>query len=90
MKTMTPQQLARVETILKKGKARYVILHGVFGWGLLTAILFIIFTHFTKNQITRSDIIIPFVLFPIGGIFWGLSMWYYFKRRFETQSHNPK
>jgi len=90
MKTLTPRQIARIEAILKKGKARYVILNGIIGWGLFSAILFIIWTHFTKSQMTPSDIIIPFVVFPAGGICWGLSMWHYFKRRIESEIGNSK
>jgi hypothetical protein len=90
MKTMTPQQITRIEAIIKQGRTKYVILNGVIGWGLLTATLFVIWTYFTKTQISPKDVIIPFILFPIGGIFWGLFMWHYFKRRIESSPRDQK
>ena len=71
------------------GKTRYILLHGVLGWGLLTASLFIIWTFFTKENMTTADIVIPFILFPISGIFWGASMWTRLKRRAPRDISDP-
>lgn len=81
---MTPQQITRVEATIKKGKTRYVVLNGVIGWGLLTATLFVTWKYLTNSRIDYRDIIIPFIIFPIAGMLWGLSMWYHLKRRFDS------
>ena len=71
------------------GKTRYILIHGVLGWGLLTASLFSIWTFFTKGNITTAEIVVAFVLFPISGLFWGASMWSRLKRKAQRDISDP-
>lgn len=87
MKTLTPQQLTRIEANFKRGKVKYIILHGVVGWGLLSATLFVIFTYLTEGKSSPRDIILPFILFPISGIWWGLWAWRESKRAIDRATH---
>jgi len=50
---------------------------GVLRWGFITAVLVTIFNLITKKELHRVDIVMPFVILPIMGIFWGLWMWHF-------------
>jgi phosphate/sulfate permease len=69
----------RLAKTLALGKKRYVIFHGVLGWGLLTAVLINAFTLMRQKEWNVFEIAANFVVFPLMGIFWGLAMWAYIK-----------
>ena len=74
----------RLAKIIALGKKRYILLHGMLGWGLLTASLVTIWSFYTKEKMTTAEVIIPFVVFPIGGIFWGAWMWSIMKKKYSA------
>ncbi len=63
------------EQTRQMGRNRFILFYGVFGWGVLTALLSTLWMYF----LIRDDVLILFVtsiiLFPIGGYFWGYYMW---------------
>jgi hypothetical protein len=68
----------KVNQIILKGKWHFIFWCGVIGFGLTTAILFQITVLFIDSSSALSSLnglIISLVIFPIGGIFWGASMW---------------
>lgn len=83
------QRLAKWATTRQKGKRRFVLVNGVLGWGLLTAILWLAFmwaimpTHFTNINLA-----IVFTTFPIGGFFWGYWVWYLSERDFKNNTQS--
>ncbi|MBK9989223.1 MAG: hypothetical protein IPP19_00425 [Verrucomicrobia bacterium] len=56
-------------------RRRFIIRFGVIGWGLTTAVLFTAWTAYSKENVRTLDLVLPFILFPIGGIAWGYFMW---------------
>ncbi|MGQ8366194.1 hypothetical protein [Glaciecola sp. 1036] len=68
--------LEKWEQTRAKGKTRFVIMKGVIGWGVTTAILWSIIMAFvapTDNLWLRP--LLALVLFPLGGIAFGHFAW---------------
>ena len=63
------------------GKKRFVVRYGVLGWGLSTAALFAVWTFYSKGSVRPLDVLLPFILFPVGGIAWGALMWSFLKKK---------
>jgi hypothetical protein len=56
-------------------KIRFILLVGVFGWGITTAILFQLIKHFTGGGNFFDGITLSLIIFPITGILFGYTMW---------------
>lgn len=72
----------------KKGRTRYIVIYGVLIWGCITAILFSCMPLLFGNAFDWLRTTLSFVLFPIGGVWWGRSMWNFMEQRYalgETQ-----
>ncbi|MCB5225573.1 hypothetical protein JAO78_001910 [Alishewanella sp. 16-MA] len=80
VKFMHPHQSEKLKALVRKGKWSYVLKHGVLGWGVPTAILWSAIMHFIDSIPFNESIFLALVLFPIGGLFWGLFMWFFIKR----------
>ncbi|QLE86316.1 hypothetical protein FLM48_15290 [Shewanella sp. Scap07] len=62
--------------IRAKGKARFVMQHGVLYWGISTALMWSVIMHLiepTEPLWVRPAVAL--VLFPLGGIFFGHFVW---------------
>ena len=73
-------QLAK---LIARGKWHFILVRGVLGWGVLTAALYSMFMFFTVKDCNAGRVLVAFILFPVGGIFWGAFMWWFFRRRFD-------
>ncbi|MGO2331885.1 hypothetical protein [Pseudoalteromonas sp. 120-MNA-CIBAN-0494] len=78
---MAANELEKLDKVLAMGKWQYVVKHGVLGWGVLTAILYTGLMYLTSSSPLLQTLLISLVLFGLGGIFWGLFMWYFINRR---------
>ncbi|HLV49163.1 MAG TPA: hypothetical protein VKY35_08895 [Aliidiomarina sp.] len=85
---MSQRQEEKLKKIIKKGKWSYVLKYGVIGWGLLTAIAFSGVLHFIGSTPFSETIVFSLIVFPIGGIFWGLFMWFYLSREYKKLEHS--
>jgi phosphate/sulfate permease len=79
---MNSVQLSKLEKIIAKGQWHYIIVHGVLGWGVSTAVLFSLFQSVTSEQSFTDAIGLSMILFPIGGVGWGLFMWFYINKQY--------
>ncbi len=71
------RQLAKLEKIRARGRTRYILQYGVLGWGVFTALLFLLFMC-VSGELECSDIssaVAALVIFPAGGIWHGSNMW---------------
>jgi hypothetical protein len=66
----------RIKRIFASGKTRFVLISGVLRWGLMTAALVSVFQIIKYKKLDWADVVIPFVVLPIMGSFWGLWMWH--------------
>ncbi|MCG7379085.1 hypothetical protein MH215_18895 [Paenibacillus sp. ACRSA] len=79
------------ERQIKKGKLHYIIIHGVIGWGIPTALIFtlikVLFNDrpFALNNEFYKGLFINLVIFSLGGIWFGLWTWRAIKTRNNEQ-----
>ena len=58
-----------------QNKFRFILLNGVLGWGIPTAIFFQLIMHFTDERDFFDGIISSLIIFPITGILFGYFLW---------------
>jgi hypothetical protein len=64
------------------GRRRFVLLYGVLGWGVSTAILFSLWQGYADGwDGFVFKLITALVLFPLGGVLWGRFMWWFMERK---------
>ncbi|WP_410511501.1 hypothetical protein PaeBR_15610 [Paenibacillus sp. BR2-3] len=79
---MKEAQRNKWEKTRTKGKKRFLIINGIVGWGISTALLFTLISSFFDHQYTIifdkdfiMDLVTSLIIFPVGGLFWGLWVW---------------
>lgn len=82
---MKSVQLRKLEQKLNKGKLYYVVVHGILGWGIPTAVLFCLVQQVTGVQQTLHTIARALVMFPLSGILFGLFVWLFLKRQYNKE-----
>lgn len=83
-------QAAKMAATIAKGKWHFIVWRGVIGWGLGTAVLFNLFMVWMTRDWSAGGCALAFVLFPIGGVFWGATMWCWLKMRFAEISESGR
>ena len=59
-----------------KGRKRFIVIYGVLGWGISTAISMSVFMWLiTPTFNPYITIPLSVVIFSLGGILWGRNMW---------------
>lgn len=82
---MTESGTTKLDKIIAGGRTRYVLVRGVLLWGVTTALLVSLLMHVLGPGLSPTAAARNFVIFPIGGIAWGLLMWHWFKKRYAAQ-----
>jgi hypothetical protein len=79
---------SRWEKMRKKGFLRFVLVNGVLYWGVLTGLFFAIAMSAIDSQRDPflRTLCLSLVAFPIGGVFWGLFVWFWTERKY-LRSH---
>ena len=81
----------RLAKTIALGRNRFVLFRGVLGWGLLTALLFFGWSCYSEESMSTLEVVIAFIVFPLGGIFWGAFMWSFLKKqRDATFTQSPQ
>jgi len=84
-------QKLKWELIRTRGKLRYIFVNGLLGWGVPTAILFTIMTSLFETKSLSFDqeivktFIISIIIFPIGGVFWGVWTWSWIVKKLSNE-----
>jgi hypothetical protein len=81
------QRIQRWSVTRKKGMGHFILLHGVIRWGVSSAVLFLLINLLIRRIFSlgvdlASDWPLAFVLFPVGGVLWGWSVWRMFEAEF--------
>ncbi|QYR19613.1 hypothetical protein KZ483_17105 [Paenibacillus sp. sptzw28] len=91
---MKEKQKRKWEKLRAKGKKNFIIFNGVISWGVPTAILYTFLMSFMENYSLRFNrdffemLILSIVLFPFGGIFFGLWVWSWTEKQYRKNSEN--
>ena len=75
----------RIPKIIARGKTHFIVTRGMLGWGLLTGAVFVGVKYLLQRTIHPAETVLAFILFPIGGIFWGSCMWARIKRGYDDR-----
>jgi hypothetical protein len=80
----------RWEATRKMGRPYFVLLVGGIGWGLSAALLFSILVYaFVSGVEFKSVLGSSLMIFPVAGIFWGLSAWQRSEREYARYKKSP-
>ena len=80
------KRFAKWEKIRSKGKWHYIFKYGVFIVGLITTVLYsLFFSMLLEEMLYFREFLIAIVVFTLGGIGWGLLMWYYMENSYSKQ-----
>jgi hypothetical protein len=85
---MNESRRKKWEKTRAKGKKKYIIYNGVVGWGITTALLVVLINIFINNDSSQTNfynLVLPFVFFPIGGIFWGAWTWNWAEKQYNNK-----
>ena len=75
--------LARWQKIREQGPLRFILLRGMLGWGLTTAVLWCgLMRVFTEREFVPL-LIAALIGFPVCGMVWGGAMWFFAEKRRE-------
>ncbi len=67
---------ARWQKIREQGPLRFIVVRGMLGWGLITAVLWCgLMMVFTEREFLPL-LTAALIGFPIGGLVWGGAMWF--------------
>jgi hypothetical protein len=76
-----------------KGKKRFLIINGIFGWGIPTAILFTFITSFFDHHYSIifdkdfiKTLVTSIIIFPASGLFWGLWVWGWTEKSYKKSN----
>jgi hypothetical protein len=81
-KPFSDKERDRWERTRAGGRKHYILVYGVLGWGLLTALLFSSMPLLFGKSFDWIRAALSLVLFPIGGIWWGSMVWKYMEDRY--------
>ncbi len=86
---------AKLETLINAGKWRFVIVHGVLGWGISTAFFIYLIDHFVMNTQLINSFTQALMIYPPAGFIFGLVMWAMIKNEHnkmfaDLSHHNPQ
>jgi hypothetical protein len=81
---MSDAEATKWSEIRARGRRRFILIRGVLGWGVLTAILLSIVGHvFLQGPAPfLGRLAISLALFPVGGIYVGTHSWSAGERRY--------
>ena len=83
MKNLTQAQADNWERIRRRGRRRFILVRGVLGWGVLTAVLWSALMAFLGMGVGfLGNLAVAIVLFPIGGLAFGAWAWSIGERKY--------
>ncbi len=79
---MNQKDIDKWEVMREKGVARFLVLHGVLGWGLpMFIIMTFVVNHTSLDDLSR--IFASVIIWGIGGLCFGYWMWRIGERRYQ-------
>ncbi len=85
---MKEKDFERWKKLRKKGVLRFVLQNGVLAWGVPVLIVMAFINKPFENGMAPVSAIIHCVVYPIGGIFFGLVLWLTSEERYNKELAN--
>lgn len=89
---MNSAQRSKWERTRSKGRKHFLIYNGVLGWGIPTAVIFIVLGVLLKNDysglLTSSflkSVLTSLILFTACGYFWGAWVWKSNEKNYDSK-----
>lgn len=79
----TPDPITRWAQVRRQGMVRFVLVRGVLGWGLTTALIYSLLMWGIAGANPRVLLPLSLLLFPLGGLLWGAAMWWLLERKYR-------
>ncbi|MCL1067606.1 hypothetical protein L2735_12440 [Shewanella olleyana] len=73
----------KLESLIAGGKWRFILLHGVLGWGISTAFVISLIDHFLLNTQLINSFTQALLIYPVAGLLFGLIMWAMIKNEYR-------
>lgn len=87
---MTRKQIESWAKIRKAGKRQFILLRGVLGWGLFTAVMWSVVVSMVDDVAFSELLPGAIVLFPLAGLVWGVTNWSSSERSYQDfVTRNP-
>ncbi len=83
--TPTNNQFAKWARTRGHGLLRFVLVQGMLLWGVGTAILFSLFESLVCGYKMSDCLSVSIVIFPLGGVAWGVAMWFVMESKYKKQ-----
>ena len=73
------------ERLRRKGKMKYILIHGLLLWGAPMAVIMNLYFHYKTETpwLPAAYYITP--VFLVGGLIFGLIMWNFLEKRYQAQ-----
>ena len=84
------RQAERLRRLRERGRWRYILWHGVVGYGLTVAILFTVVDVWLEGEALADVLPKAIIVFALGGYFFGECMWYVLSQDFPRDSRRHK
>ena len=78
-------QLAKLKKLQEQGIWRFVLVRGVLGWGLGTAVIYSLIM-WTVLDINFGKLLLALLIFPVCGLLWGALVWWLIDRKCQQQA----
>lgn len=83
-------EISKWAIIRQRGKLHFIFFTGVIRWGVTTAFLWTLMMWATNPHFdVQVSLPIALILFPIGGLFWGLWVWSAMEKKFASNHPVP-
>ena len=70
------EKMRRWEVTRGRGIRRFMVLYGALGWGLTTAIFWLLIMKITNHNFNiKINAPIALIVFPLGGLAWAWFVW---------------
>ncbi len=72
------------ERLRKKGKSKYILIHGVLLWGVPMAIIMNLYFHYRAGYPWTPTAYFVTPAFLLGGLLFGFFMWSFLEKRYQN------
>jgi hypothetical protein len=79
----------RLQRIVDRGHLRYVLLHGVLGWGLPMALVVTLIEYWPGREELFDALPLALLVFGVGGVLFGEMMWWSIRIRCDRIARRP-